>query len=76
MRILLVDDHAILRAGLCRILKEDLHAEVGEAAHAADALTQLEAAPWDLILLDISLPGRSGLDLLPDVRALYPVRPE
>ena len=72
MRILLVDDHAILRAGLCRILKEDLHAQVGEAANAQEAMQQLENAPWDIILLDISLPGRSGLDLLPDVRALFP----
>ncbi len=72
MKILLVDDHAILRAGLCRILKEDLQALVGEAANGDEALQQLELAAWDLVLLDISLPGRSGLDLLPDIRVLYP----
>ncbi|MBP9713325.1 MAG: response regulator transcription factor [Sterolibacterium sp.] len=72
MKILLVDDHAILRAGLCRILKDDLQAVVGEAAHCDEAMQQLESADWDLVLLDISLPGRSGLDLLPDIRALYP----
>lgn len=72
MRILLIDDHAILRAGLCRILKDDLRAEIGEAANADEAMQQLETSEWDLVLLDISLPGRSGLDLLPDIRALYP----
>jgi len=72
MKILLVDDHAILRAGLCRILKEDLQALVGEAANGDEALQQLELAAWDIVLLDISLPGRSGLDLLPDIRVLYP----
>lgn len=72
MKILLVDDHAILRAGLCRILKEDLQALVGEAANGDEAMHQLELAAWDIVLLDISLPGRSGLDLLPDIRVLYP----
>ena len=72
MRILLIDDHAILRAGLCRLLKDDLRAEIGEAANADEAMQQLETSEWDLVLLDISLPGRSGLDLLPDIRALYP----
>lgn len=72
MKILLVDDHAILRAGLCRILKEDLQALVGEAANGDEAMHQLELASWDVVLLDISLPGRSGLDLLPDIRVLYP----
>lgn len=72
MKILLVDDHGMLRAGLCRILMDDLQAEVGEAANASEAVQQLERQAWDLVLLDISLPGRSGLDLLPDIRATYP----
>ncbi len=72
MNILLVDDHALLRAGLCRILVEDLKAQVGEAANAGEALQQMAAQAWDLVLLDISLPGRSGLDLLPELRATWP----
>lgn len=56
MNILLVDDHALLRAGLCRILVEDLKAQVGEAANAGEALQQMAAQAWDLVLLDISLP--------------------
>ena len=72
MNILLVDDHALLRAGLCRILMEDLKAQVGEAANAGEALQQMAVQAWDLVLLDISLPGRSGLDLLPELRATWP----
>ena len=69
MNILLVDDHAMLRAGLCRILVDDLQATVDEAANATEALQQMAAQNRDLVLLDISLPGRSGLDLLPELRA-------
>ena len=72
MKILLIDDHAILRAGVGRILMDDLHAEIGEAGDAEEAFRQLQRQAWDLVLLDISLPGRSGLDLLPEIRASYP----
>ncbi|CBL46301.1 Response regulator, LuxR family [gamma proteobacterium HdN1] len=73
MRILLIDDHAILRAGLSHILHDEFpDAEIGEACDTGEALKQLNAAPWDLLLLDISLPGRSGLDLLPEIRSKWP----
>lgn len=51
---------------------DDLEATVGEAANATEALRQMEERAWDIVLLDISLPGRSGLDLLPEIRATYP----
>ena len=67
-RILIVDDHAIVRAGLKRLLEDEFtDATVGEASDAAQALALLETAPWDVIVLDISMPGRSGLDLLPEI---------
>lgn len=73
MRILIVDDHAMLRAGLKKILEDEFpDATIGEAGSADEATARLAAHPWDVLLLDISLPGRSGLDLLPDVRRLYP----
>ncbi|MBP9219721.1 MAG: response regulator transcription factor, partial [Sterolibacterium sp.] len=50
----------------------DLKAQVGEAANAGEALQQMAVQAWDLVLLDISLPGRSGLDLLPELRATWP----
>lgn len=73
MKILLVDDHAILRASLKRILQDEFpEFEVGEAANADETIRQLRTQRWDLVVLDISLPGRSGLDLLPEIHSQYP----
>lgn len=72
MKILLIDDHAILRAGLRRLLMDELGAEIGEAGDADEAVRQLQRQAWDVAVLDISLPGRSGLDLLPEIRSAYP----
>ena len=64
MRILLVDDHTILRSGLRRILEDEFPGlAVGEAGNAEEALRALRKGAWDLVLLDVSLPGRSGLEI-------------
>lgn len=69
MRILLVDDHAIVRAGLKRLLEDEFRGvTVAEAATADEAETSVDATKPDIVVLDISLPGRSGLDLLPALR--------
>lgn len=72
-RVLIVDDHPIFRAGLTGLvnLEKDL-AVCGEAHDAQQALGALEKLKPDLMLLDMSLPGKSGLELLKDVRALSP----
>jgi DNA-binding NarL/FixJ family response regulator len=76
VRILIVDDHAILRAGLKRILEDEFaNVAVGEAGSADEAASELAGGTWDVVLLDISLPGRSGLDLLPDVKRDHPATP-
>jgi two-component system invasion response regulator UvrY len=73
MRILIVDDHAMLRTGLRKILEDELgNAEISEAKDAEEALRQLRAAESDVIVLDISMPGRSGLDVLPEIRTACP----
>jgi DNA-binding NarL/FixJ family response regulator len=73
VRILIVDDHAILRAGLKRILEDEFpDVLVGEAGTADDAARGLAGGTWDVVLLDISLPGRSGLDFLPDIKRDHP----
>lgn len=64
MRVLLVDDHAIVRAGLRGLLATDGRTEVFEAADAARAIVTMRAARPDLVVLDINLPGVGGLDLL------------
>jgi two-component system, NarL family, invasion response regulator UvrY len=76
MKILIADDHAIVRQGLRQILSEEFDPLVlGEAASAAAALQQIGAGPWDLIVLDVSMPGRSGLDVLRDIKVLQPRLP-
>jgi DNA-binding NarL/FixJ family response regulator len=72
-RVLIVDDHPIVRAGLRQILAETPDLVVaGEAGDATEALVRLRGDPWDLVVLDISLPGRSGLDLLREVEQAAP----
>ncbi len=72
-KILIADDHAMVRAGLRQFLAEDRSiTEIGEAASGNETLDQLRAGNWDLVILDINMPDRSGLDILRYVRASYP----
>lgn len=73
MRALLVDDHEIVRRGLAALVAGEFpDAECGEASGVAEAREKLFAGGWDLVLLDISLPGGSGLSLLKDAKSLSP----
>ena len=73
LRILIVDDHTIVRDGLKQLLRERLGTNhFGEAANARDAVALAEKSEWDIVLLDISLPGQSGLDILKQIRTLRP----
>lgn len=75
-RILVVDDHPIMRLGLQHLLEQEPGLEAcGEAANATEALLAVQRLHPDLILLDISLSGRSGLDLLKDLKAMAPEIP-
>jgi DNA-binding NarL/FixJ family response regulator len=72
-RVLLADDHAMVRAGLRQFLEEDRSiTEIGEAASGTETLDRLRATPWDLVILDINMPDRSGLDILRHIRSGYP----
>lgn len=73
MRILLADDHAILRSGLRRILEQEFGQIVtGEASTCDEVLEQVRAASWDLIVLDIALGAQNSLNILPQVKEARP----
>jgi DNA-binding NarL/FixJ family response regulator len=71
-RVLIADDHALVRAGLKQFLVED-HSitAVGEAATGRETLDQLRNENWDLVILDIGMPDRSGIDILQQIRAAH-----
>lgn len=72
-RILIADDHALVRAGLKQFLLEE-HGDfqVAEAASGQQTLDMLRGARFDLLILDINMPDRGGLDILKHVRAGHP----
>ena len=73
MRILLIDDHEIVRRGLKQLLAEAFPETVfGEAGNLPQARQQLTKKKWNLVLLDINLPGGSGLELISDTRRMCP----
>ncbi len=75
-RVLIVDDHEVVRRGLKQILMDEFKdLEVGEAGDARQALEAAHKKPWDIVLLDINMPGRSGLEVLEDLRRLRPELP-
>ena len=72
-RILIVDDHPTTRAGLTYLINHQMDITVcGEAENAAQALDLLAESKPDLMLIDITLPGKSGLELIKDVKAIRP----
>lgn len=76
IKILVADDHELMRRGLRGLLKDafpDL--VIGEALDAGQTLTAVEKQVWDLVLLDINMPGRNGLDVLQDLKRLFPKLP-
>jgi len=76
LKILLVDDHAVVRRGLRQILEEEIPGVVcGEAGDAEGALHHLSERGWDVLILDITLPGPSGLDVVKQAKQRWPELP-
>ena len=72
IKILIVDDHLIVRAGLKKILTDECDIEIsGEASNYQEVLSMLKTVSPDIILLDISMPGRNGLEILKEIKSLY-----
>lgn len=72
-RVLIVDDHPFMRAGLAQLIDKQPDLTVaGEAGDPAAAMAELAQGRFDLVLSDITMPGRSGLEFIKDLHALYP----
>ncbi len=75
IRVIITDDHPIVRQGIRQILEDDKDQRfnvIDEASDTASLLEKVLHNEYDVILLDISLPGRSGLDILPDLKKRSP----
>ncbi len=76
IKVLVSDDHAVLRTGVTKILMHGLEGVVcGEAGNAEEILEQVQNHEWDLVILDINMPGRSGIEVLREIRRLRPGLP-
>jgi DNA-binding NarL/FixJ family response regulator len=73
INIFIADDHELVREGLKKILKEENDMIViGEANNATDVLIQMRDSKCDILLLDMNMPGRSGIDLITDLKIMRP----
>jgi DNA-binding NarL/FixJ family response regulator len=73
MRILIADDHALIRKGLKQVLADEFpQSEFGEANNAREVLSLVTSQSWDAVLLDITMPGQSGLDVLKQIKQMRP----
>jgi len=76
MRVLIADDHAVFRRGLKETIGETFpKVSFGEANSAQETLEHVRLHDWDIVILDISMPGKSGLDILNDLKRLRPKLP-
>ena len=76
IRIMLADDHSIVRTGLKQVLSDAPEFAVcAEAATGDEVLAQVRQSPPDLLLLDMSMPGRSGIELIKQLKSEYPKLP-
>lgn len=76
IHVLIVDDHTIVRKGIKQLLDDTTDIRVrGEAQHAADMLKKINQEHYDVVVLDISLPGRSGVEALKQLKSIQPNLP-
>jgi len=76
LKILIADDHAVVRKGLKQILIEEYpSAKIGEVADAEGLLNEVMGDSWDIVVSDMNMPGRSGLDALSQIKQVAPQLP-
>ena len=75
-KVLISDDHELIREGLKRILLDGgIASGVGEASNAQEAMEAVRREKWDVVILDINLGGRNGLEVLKEIKAEFPRLP-
>jgi len=73
IKILIADDHGVVREGIMKTIKANFPtAEFGEASDAVGVLRLIHTAGWNLVILDISMPGRNGMEVLKEIKETYP----
>ena len=76
IRILIIDDHEVMRRGLKQVFSDEFsELQIGEAANSQKALELIARQDWDIVLLDINIPGRNGLEVLSEIKRLRPRTP-
>ncbi len=76
MKILIADDHSVVRKGLRQILHEGFpNAEIAEVADAESMVSEVIDKSWDVVISDLAMPKRSGLDALPQIKQINPTLP-
>lgn len=76
LKILIADDHAVVRKGLKQILLEEYpSAQIGEVADAESLLSEIIKDDWNIVITDMNMPGRSGLDALSQIKQIAPQLP-
>jgi two-component system invasion response regulator UvrY len=76
MRILIADDHAIVRKGIRQLLAEEYpSAMIEEVGDSESLIARTNTENWDVVICDLDMPGRSGLDAMQQIRAMHPKTP-
>ena len=76
MRVLIIDDHEMVRRGLIEIFRDKFSdLKIGETGTSRAALERVIRADWDIVLLDVNIPGRNGLEVLEEIKRLRPHTP-
>ena len=76
LRILIADDHTVVRKGLRQILQDEFPtAEIDEVPDAEELIKKVMNEHWDVVVSDLSMPGRSGLDALQQIKLSHPALP-
>jgi two-component system invasion response regulator UvrY len=76
IRLLIIDDHEVVRRGLKQVFSDEFsNLKIGEAENSRAALELIASQDWDIVLLDINIPGRSGLEVLREIKRLQPRTP-